>query len=123
MFVKSPLSGTCVTNRTGFVVATAKSTAKSTFIGASNMRFSTLTERDGDYTDASAMNNPSMLGRYRLLDRIGAGAMGEVYRAQDSVLDRPVALKIISGGDEERRRRFRREAQSAARSRIRTSSS
>jgi len=61
------------------------------------------------------MNMPLTLGRYRLLDRIGAGAMGEVYRAQDSVLDRPVALKIIQGGDEERRQRFRREAQSAAR--------
>jgi len=61
------------------------------------------------------MNLPSSLGKYRLLDRIGAGAMGEVYRAHDSVLDRPVALKIIMGGDEERRQRFRREAQSAAR--------
>ncbi len=61
------------------------------------------------------MNAVSMLGRYRLLDRIGAGAMGEVHRAQDSVLDRHVALKIISGGDEEKRQRFRREAQSAAR--------
>jgi len=55
------------------------------------------------------------VGKYRLLDRIGAGAMGEVYRAHDSILDRPVALKIISGGDDERRQRFQREAQSAAR--------
>ncbi|HEX8169394.1 MAG TPA: protein kinase [Thermoanaerobaculia bacterium] len=55
------------------------------------------------------------IGRYRLLDQIGAGAMGEVYRAHDSVLDRPVALKIITGGDDEKRLRFRREAQSAAR--------
>jgi serine/threonine protein kinase len=39
----------------------------------------------------------------------------KVYRAHDSILDRPVALKIISGGVEERRQRFRREAQSAAR--------
>ena len=55
------------------------------------------------------------IGKYRLLDRIGAGAMGEVYRAHDSVLDRNVALKIIVGGDDEKRQRFRREAQSAAR--------
>ncbi|HET7435690.1 MAG TPA: protein kinase [Thermoanaerobaculia bacterium] len=55
------------------------------------------------------------IGKYRLLDQIGAGAMGEVFRAHDSVLDRPVALKIIIGGDEEKRQRFRREAQSAAR--------
>lgn len=59
---------------------------------------------------------PSLsIGKYRLLDQIGAGAMGEVYRAHDSVLDRPVALKIITAGDDEKRVRFRREAQSAAR--------
>jgi ferredoxin/hemoglobin-like flavoprotein len=79
------------------------------------MTFSTFGGRDGDYTAPSLMTIPAMVGRYRLLDRIGTGAMGEVYRAQDSVLDRPVALKIINGGDEERRQRFRREAQSAAR--------
>jgi hemoglobin-like flavoprotein/ferredoxin len=57
---------------------------------------------------------PENIGKYRILDRIGQGAMGEVFRAHDSVLDRPVALKIIAAGDEERRQRFRREAQSAA---------
>jgi len=56
------------------------------------------------------------LGKYRLVDQIGRGAMGEVFRAHDSVLDRYVALKIIeAGGDDEKRLRFRREAQSAAR--------
>ena len=57
----------------------------------------------------------SQIGKYRLSERIGAGAMGEVYRAHDTVLDRPVALKIIIGGDDDKRQRFRREAQSAAR--------
>jgi ferredoxin len=61
------------------------------------------------------MAAPAEVGKYHLLDRIGAGAMGEVYRAHDSVLDRPVALKVFIGGDEEKRLRFRREAQSAAR--------
>jgi serine/threonine protein kinase/hemoglobin-like flavoprotein/class 3 adenylate cyclase len=61
------------------------------------------------------MSSSLTLGKYRLLDQIGVGAMGEVYRAHDSVLDRPVALKIIIGGDDEKRQRFRREAQSAAR--------
>lgn len=61
------------------------------------------------------MAPPADIGKYRLLDRIGAGAMGEVYRAHDSVLDRQVALKVITGGDEEKRQRFHREAQSAAR--------
>jgi len=56
------------------------------------------------------------VGKYRLVDQIGRGAMGEVFRAHDSVLDRYVALKIIeAGGDDEKRLRFRREAQSAAR--------
>ena len=56
------------------------------------------------------------LGKYRLVDQIGRGAMGEVFRAHDPVLDRYVALKIIEAhGDEEKRPRFRREAQSAAR--------
>jgi class 3 adenylate cyclase/hemoglobin-like flavoprotein len=61
------------------------------------------------------MAAPADIGKYRLLDRIGAGAMGEVYRAHDSVLDRQVALKVITAGDEDKRQRFRREAQSAAR--------
>src|SRR4051794_3936812 len=55
------------------------------------------------------------LGKYTLVDQIGRGAMGEVFRAHDSVLDRYVALKIIQAGDDEKRLRFRREAQSAAR--------
>jgi len=41
--------------------------------------------------------------------------MGEVFRAHDPVLDRNIALKVISAPDDDRRLRFRREAQSAAR--------
>ncbi|HEX7829515.1 MAG TPA: protein kinase [Thermoanaerobaculia bacterium] len=55
------------------------------------------------------------IGKYRVLDRIGQGAMGAVFRAHDPVLDRHVALKVINANDEERRQRFHREAQSAAR--------
>ncbi|HEX2835659.1 MAG TPA: protein kinase [Thermoanaerobaculia bacterium] len=55
------------------------------------------------------------IGKYKILDRIGQGAMGEVFRAHDPILDRPVALKVINANDEERRQRFHREAQSAAR--------
>jgi len=58
------------------------------------------------------------IGKYKILGKIGQGAMGEVYRAQDSVLNRDVAIKTISselGADDALRRRFQREAQSAAR--------
>ncbi len=55
------------------------------------------------------------LGKYMLVDQIGRGAMGEVFRAHDPDLDRYVALKVIAAGDGETRLRFRREAQSAAR--------
>jgi len=57
------------------------------------------------------------LGPYEILALLGAGGMGEVYRARDTRLDRMVALKILSAarmGDEERRRRFLREAKAAS---------
>jgi len=53
------------------------------------------------------------LGHFRLIERIGAGGMGEVWRARDGRLERDVALKLLLPGmlaDEAARRRFRREA-------------
>src|SRR6059036_902853 len=58
------------------------------------------------------------IGKYRLISRIGQGAMGEVFKAHDPSLNRMVAVKTISsslGTESELRRRFLREAQSAAR--------
>jgi len=57
------------------------------------------------------------LGPYEILDPVGAGGMGEVYRARDTRLDREVALKVLPeslAGDPERLRRFEREARATA---------
>jgi dipeptidyl aminopeptidase/acylaminoacyl peptidase len=59
----------------------------------------------------------SRLGPYQILSPLGAGGMGEVYRARDTRLDRDVAVKIVSAdvsGDPERRTRFEREAKAIA---------
>jgi serine/threonine protein kinase/tetratricopeptide (TPR) repeat protein/TolB-like protein len=54
-----------------------------------------------------------VLGHYRVVEQIGAGGMGLVFRASDEQLERDVAIKVLSPGmlaDEAARKRFRREA-------------
>ncbi len=58
------------------------------------------------------------LSHYRIEERLGAGGMGEVYRARDEKLGRDVALKVLPSGalaDDEARRRFHKEAAVLAR--------
>lgn len=62
-----------------------------------------------------------MVGRtvqhYQLIEKLGAGGMGEIWRAQDLRLNRTVAIKVLTtsaAGDPERRRRFVQEAQAAS---------
>jgi eukaryotic-like serine/threonine-protein kinase len=57
------------------------------------------------------------LGPYEILGLIGAGGMGEVYKARDTRLDRTVAIKVLPAdlsADPDRRARFEREAKSVA---------
>jgi tetratricopeptide (TPR) repeat protein len=64
------------------------------------------------------MPEPAQIGPYRLMRRLGAGGMGEVFLALDERLERNVAVKRIRGDSSpsaERRERFRREARIAAR--------
>jgi serine/threonine-protein kinase len=65
------------------------------------------------------MTNPKNIGRYEIIDELGHGAMGSVFRAKDPAMDRVVALKTILtanlAGDQsgEFRQRFYREARAA----------
>ena len=64
-----------------------------------------------------ALNPGARLGPYEILSSLGAGGMGEVYRARDTKLNRDVAIKVLPdsfASDAERLARFTREAQTLA---------
>ena len=70
-------------------------------------------EARGQFEDARLMER---IGRYELRDKLGQGGMGVVYRAFDTLLQRIVAVKVISGtidGNPDLRERFFREARAA----------
>src|SRR4051812_29653133 len=61
--------------------------------------------------------NGKTISHYLVVEKIGSGGMGDIYKAQDSRLNRLVAIKVLSRqavGDDERRRRFIKEAQAAS---------
>ncbi len=68
-----------------------------------------------------SMKAVDQIGRYRIDALLGSGAMGDVYRAYDPIIDRPVAIKVIrpeliaGSGSEQWLQRFRREARAAGR--------
>ena len=67
----------------------------------------------------NAPNQPESIGRYQILERVGKGGMGVLYRGFDPVLDREVAIKLMltdfNDDTEQMRPRFYREARAAAR--------
>jgi serine/threonine protein kinase len=57
------------------------------------------------------------ISHYKVTEKLGAGGMGDIYKAQDARLNRTVAIKVLtnaSAGDSDRRRRFIQEAQAAS---------
>jgi serine/threonine protein kinase len=75
-------------------------------------------DQDDDKTQThKVLTKGTMVSHYRIVEKIGAGGMGEVYLAEDTELDRKVALKFLPPHlcqDEDCRKRFKREAQAAA---------
>jgi tetratricopeptide (TPR) repeat protein len=72
---------------------------------------------DDSFAGESVMHDGDRLGAYQIQSWLGAGGMGEVYRARDTKLGRDVAIKVLPAAfsaDPDRLRRFEQEARAAA---------
>jgi eukaryotic-like serine/threonine-protein kinase len=70
-----------------------------------------------DHGISMSLSSGTRLGPYEIVGSIGAGGMGEVFRARDTKLNRDVAIKVLPAAfaaDPERLARFTREAQTLA---------
>jgi eukaryotic-like serine/threonine-protein kinase len=88
-------------------------------LGDANLAFNCLNPRSSDVYSAHpmALTAGMMLGQYEILEPLGAGGMGEVYRARDTRLKRDVAIKVLPDfltSDRHRLQRFEQEARAAA---------
>src|SRR5215475_2172655 len=76
-----------------------------------------LTKEEVEKQGPRPLSAGTTISHYRVTEKIGAGGMGEVYRAHDPRLGRDVAIKIVpaaSSTDTDRLRRFEQEARAAA---------
>ncbi len=74
-------------------------------------------EDDDNTRTHVVLTKGTLVSHYRIIEKIGAGGMGEVYLAEDTELDRKIALKFLPSHlcqNEDCRKRFKREAQAAA---------
>ena len=62
----------------------------------------------------SSLSPATRLGSYEITAALGAGGMGEVYRARDVRLERDVAIKLLTGGQDDGAERLLREARNAS---------
>ena len=79
--------------------------------------FVDFSSKAGIHTDPLPLTPGTRLGPYEILAAVGAGGMGEVYRARDTRLGRDVAIKILStqlSSDPDLKRRFEREARAVS---------
>ncbi len=74
-----------------------------------------MSESGGSDRASDPFVGTSILGQFEIIEVIGEGAMGRVYRAYQRTMDRHVAVKIVRIGDTEMRSRFRNEARTISR--------